>query len=80
MKIYTKTGDKGTTSLVGGKRVSKTHPRVEAYGTIDELISYIGLLRDIDISEADVKTLLEIQDRLMVCSTILANDFGSYTQ
>ncbi len=74
MKIYTKTGDKGTTSLVGGKRVSKTHPRVEAYGTIDELISYIGLLRDIDISEADVKTLLEIQDRLMVCSTILAND------
>lgn len=45
MKVYTKTGDKGTTSLVGGKRVSKCHPRVMAYGDIDELISWLGLLR-----------------------------------
>ena len=44
MKIYTKTGDKGTTSLVGGKRVPKNHPRVEAYGDVDELISYIGVV------------------------------------
>ena len=46
MKIYTKTGDKGETSLIGGKRVKKFHPRIEAYGTIDELIAFIGLLRD----------------------------------
>ena len=77
MKIYTKTGDKGTTSLVGGKRISKTHPRVEAYGTIDELIAHIGLLRDIYISESDAIKLLEIQDRLMVCSAILANDLDN---
>ena len=44
MKIYTKGGDKGTTSLVGGKRVPKNHPRVEAYGDLDELISYIGIV------------------------------------
>ena len=51
MKIYTKTGDKGTTSLIGGKQVSKYHLRIEAYGTVDELISYIGLIRDQDIDE-----------------------------
>ena len=45
-KIYTRTGDKGQTSLIGGTRVPKFHPRIEAYGTIDELNSYIGLLRD----------------------------------
>jgi cob(I)alamin adenosyltransferase len=49
MKIYTKTGDKGTTALVGGKRVAKNHNRIEAYGTADELISYLGLLRDHEI-------------------------------
>jgi cob(I)alamin adenosyltransferase len=74
MKIYTKTGDKGTTSLVGGKRVLKTHPRVEAYGTLDELTSYLGLLRDLEINVSDSEKLLEIQDRLMVCATILASD------
>ena len=48
--IYTKTGDKGTTSLVGGVRVPKTHIRLEAYGTVDELNSYLGLLQTLSIS------------------------------
>jgi cob(I)alamin adenosyltransferase len=74
MKIYTKTGDKGTTSLIGGKRVKKNNPRIEAYGTVDELMAYIGLLRDQDIN-ADIKSnLLIIQDKLMVCASILATD------
>jgi len=74
MKIYTKTGDKGTTSLIGGKRVSKYHPRIEAYGTVDELISFIGLLRDQDIDPATKRILFEIQDKLMGCASILAAD------
>jgi cob(I)alamin adenosyltransferase len=74
MKIYTKTGDKGTTSLIGGKRVSKYHPRIEAYGTVDELISFIGLLRDQDINPDIKQILIEIQDRLMSCASILAAD------
>jgi len=74
MKIYTKTGDKGETSLIGGKRVSKDHPRIDAYGTIDELISFVGLLRD-QIQDKILKdTLLFIQDRLMICAAILAAD------
>jgi cob(I)alamin adenosyltransferase len=74
MKIYTKTGDKGTTSLIGGKRVPKYNLRIEAYGTVDELISYIGLIRDQDI-DPNIKTyLLEIQDKLMVAASILATD------
>ncbi len=74
MKIYTKTGDRGKTSLIGGKRVPKYHPRIEAYGTIDELISYIGLIRDQQIDEKSITTLIEIQDRLMTCASILAAD------
>ncbi len=74
MKIYTKTGDKGTTSLIGGKRVSKYHPRIEAYGTVDELISNIGLLRDQNIDEEAKHFLINIQDRLMNCASILAAD------
>lgn len=74
MKIYTRTGDSGTTSLIRGKRVLKTHPRIEAYGTIDELISYIGLLRSFNISNSDITFLLKIQDRLMTCALILATD------
>lgn len=74
MKIYTKTGDKGKTSLIGGKRVSKYHPRIEAYGTLDELMSYIGLIRDQQIDEETKTTLIEIQDRLMTCASILAAD------
>ena len=50
MKVYTKTGDKGTTSLFGGTRVPKDHARIESYGTVDELNSYIGLIRDQEIN------------------------------
>ena len=74
MKIYTKTGDKGTTSLIGGTRVPKHHERIEAYGTVDELIAYIGLIRDQKIEESIKNNLIEIQDRLMTCASILATD------
>ena len=74
MKIYTKTGDKGTTSLIGGKRVAKYHPRIEAYGTVDELISYIGLLRDQNIDTETKLILIQIQGKLMNCASILAAD------
>ena len=74
MKIYTKTGDKGETSLIGGTRVPKYHDRIEAYGTIDELISYIGLIRDQKIDNHAISELIEIQDRLMTCASILATD------
>lgn len=74
MKIYTKTGDKGTTSLVGGKRVLKSHPRVETYGTVDELISYIGVVRSYDINPHYKDILYNVQDRLMVCAALLASD------
>lgn len=73
-KIYTKTGDKGETSLIGGTRVPKYHDRIEAYGTIDELISYIGLIRDQKIDDHAISVLIEIQDRLMTCASILATD------
>jgi cob(I)alamin adenosyltransferase len=72
MKIYTKTGDKGTTALVGGKRVVKNNSRIEAYGAADELIAYIGLLRDHEIGKAYKANLLKIQEDLMVASAILA--------
>ena len=74
MKIYTRSGDKGTTSLVGGKRVSKSNLRIEAYGTVDELICHIGLLRDQVSSENYQQWLIRIQDRLMICAAILASD------
>ena len=74
MKIYTKTGDKGETSLIGGTRVPKYHDRIEAYGTIDELISYIGLIRDQKIDDQYISSLIDIQDRLMSCASILATD------
>ncbi|MBI9052233.1 MAG: cob(I)yrinic acid a,c-diamide adenosyltransferase [Bacteroidales bacterium] len=73
-KIYTKTGDKGETSLIGGTRVPKYHDRIEAYGTVDELISYIGLIRDQKIDNHFISVLIEIQDRLMTCASILATD------
>jgi len=73
-KIYTKTGDKGQTSLIGGTRVPKYHPRIEAYGTIDELKSYIGLVRDQDVSDDIRELLLEIQDRLFTIESQLAYD------
>ena len=64
MKIYTKKGDKGQTSLIGGDRVSKHHIRIEAFGTIDELNSYIGILRTFVTDEVNLNVLPEIQDRL----------------
>jgi cob(I)alamin adenosyltransferase len=73
-KIYTRTGDKGQTSLIGGTRVPKYHPRIEAYGTIDELNSYIGLIRDHDIDQHFKDVLLEIQDRLFTAESIVALD------
>lgn len=73
-KIYTKTGDKGTTSLIGGTKVSKSHLRIEAYGTVDELNSWIGLCRDLVTEEAGQKTLQEIQDRLFTIGSSLACD------
>lgn len=73
-KIYTKTGDKGQTSLIGGTRVPKYHPRIEAYGTVDELKSYLGLIRDQDVSEEIKLLILEIQDRLFTIESQLAHD------
>jgi cob(I)alamin adenosyltransferase len=74
MKIYTKTGDKGYTSLIGGTRVPKHHLRIESYGTVDELNSYIGLIRDQDISGYDKDVLKQIQDRLFTIGSSLAAD------
>lgn len=72
MKIYTKTGDKGQTSLFGGERVPKHHLRIESYGTVDELNSFIGLVRDQKIDERSYDTLIEIQDRLFTLGSMLA--------
>jgi cob(I)alamin adenosyltransferase len=72
MKIYTKTGDQGTTSLFGGTRVSKHHIRIETYGTLDELNSYIGLLKDQNLQLSDQKILEEIQDRLFTIGAFMA--------
>lgn len=72
MKIYTKTGDAGTTSLVGGTRVSKAHPRVMTYGDLDELISLLGLLR-CETADRDLP-LRRIQIQLMNASAHLADD------
>jgi cob(I)alamin adenosyltransferase len=72
MKIYTKTGDAGTTALFGGTRVNKDHIRIESYGTVDELNSYLGLLRDQSIDEKHITTLLEIQDRLFTIGAVMA--------
>jgi cob(I)alamin adenosyltransferase len=74
LKIYTKTGDNGTTALFGGTRVPKYHIRIESYGTIDELNSHIGLIRDQVIDQIHKNTLMEIQDRLFTVGAILATD------
>ncbi|MCH7411000.1 cob(I)yrinic acid a,c-diamide adenosyltransferase [Belliella sp. DSM 111904] len=76
MKIYTKTGDKGTTSLLGGKRVPKGHPKIDAYGTVDELNAFIGLLRDQDVNKQRIDILKEIQDRLFTIGATLATEVG----
>jgi cob(I)alamin adenosyltransferase len=74
MKIYTKTGDKGQTSLIGGTRVPKYHLRIETYGTVDELNSYIGLIMCQNIDAHDQQLLKEIQDRLFTVGASLAAD------
>src|SRR6185503_9838006 len=74
LKIYTKTGDKGTTSLIGGTKVSKAHIRIETYGTVDELNSWIGLVSDQLSHKHSRKTLKEIQDRLFTIGSSLACD------
>jgi cob(I)alamin adenosyltransferase len=74
MKIYTRKGDKGITSLIGGKRVQKNHLRIEAYGTIDELIANVGVVRDHIKNKEKIAELIQIQDQLMICAAILASD------
>jgi cob(I)alamin adenosyltransferase len=74
MKIYTRTGDDGTTSLSGGRRVPKFYIRVEAYGSVDELISWIGMLRSCPENEKRTKFLIQIQNNLMSCAAILSSD------
>ena len=74
IKIYTKTGDKGTTSLLGGTKVSKSHIRIDTYGTVDELNSYIGLLKDQFDHKRSAEILKEVQDRLFTIGSSLACD------
>jgi len=74
MKVYTKTGDKGETGILGGTRLPKSHIRIEAYGTVDELNSWIGLLRDSLTEESTVADLIEVQDRLFTLGSYLASD------
>ena len=74
LKIYTKVGDKGTTSLIGGTKVLKSDLRIEAYGTVDELNSYVGLCNDLLTDEHSKKILKEIQDRLFTIGSSLACD------
>jgi cob(I)alamin adenosyltransferase len=77
MKIYTKTGDAGLTSLFGGERVSKAHDRIDAYGTVDELNAYMGLLRDQSVNQIHEYTLLDIQNKLFTIGAILATEPGN---
>lgn len=72
MKIYTKTGDTGTTSLFGGQRVSKHNLRIDSYGTVDELNSYLGLIRDQEIDDTTQKNIIKIQNELFTLGAMLA--------
>ncbi|MBU2899643.1 cob(I)yrinic acid a,c-diamide adenosyltransferase [Maribacter dokdonensis] len=74
MKVYTKTGDDGTTGLFGGTRVPKHHIRIDSYGTVDELNSWLGLIRDQQIDEVHQQQLIAIQEHLFTVGAILAND------
>lgn len=74
IKIYTKTGDLGKTSLIGGTKVAKSHIRIDAYGTIDELNAYVGLVSDHTTDELSKIMLKEIQDRLFTIGSSLACD------
>ncbi len=74
MKIYTKSGDKGKTSLLSGNRVSKNHARIEAYGSVDELSSFIGYLRAYKMDENSKAVLFEVQKVLFSMASLLALD------
>lgn len=74
MKIYTKTGDKGTTSLFGGKRVAKHNIRIDSYGTVDELNANLGLVRDQDLDTRSKEAVIKIQEKLFTLGAILASD------
>jgi cob(I)alamin adenosyltransferase len=78
MKIYTKTGDKGQTALIGGRRVSKADLRIDTYGTVDELNAWIGLVRDQPVNAGRRNLLKEIQDRLFTIGSELATDPSRY--
>lgn len=73
-KIYTKTGDKGSTSLIGGVRVPKSHIRIESYGTVDELNSYMGMVRDMANDARITEWIHEVQDRLFTIGSVLATN------
>lgn len=77
MKIYTKTGDQGSTALFGGKRISKADLRIEAYGTIDELNSWLGLVRDQPINAGRNEFITGIQNNLFVIGSMLAAEPGN---
>ena len=79
-KLYTKTGDDGTTSLFSGKRVSKHHVRIKAYGTVDELNAWIGLIRNDEIAAETNSFLIKIQYELMTIASQLADDTSAITQ
>ena len=79
-KIYTKKGDKGETSLIGGQRVPKYHERIEAYGTLDELNAFVGLLRDSIEDECLKVSLLRIQSQLFIAEAVLAKGEGEITR
>ncbi len=74
MKVYTKKGDAGQTSLIGGTRVPKSSLRIESYGTVDELNSYLGLIRDISEDKEVFEQIVTIQDRLFTMGSHLASD------
>ena len=74
MKIYTRSGDNGTTALFGGTRVAKHHIRINSYGTLDELNSWLGMLRDQGLDEHDSKFLISVQNNLFTLGAILATD------
>ncbi|HMP99190.1 MAG TPA: cob(I)yrinic acid a,c-diamide adenosyltransferase [Cyclobacteriaceae bacterium] len=77
MKIYTKTGDSGTTSLFGGTRLSKANMRIETYGTVDELNAHLGLLRDQEVNQKRQALLISIQENLFTIGAMLAAEPGN---
>ena len=80
MKIYTKTGDEGETSLFGGKRVKKYHPNIQAYGTIDELNSWIGLVKDLLPQDTAEAILIDIQENTLNDGTVTFDFTDSYKE